>query len=1507
MSEYSINDIRNQKIFNDSENIDNGGFFPLGKNTLWHGGIHLPYNNDAVRPLIAGDIVSYRLDKSELQCDFPHKITTAFYESKEASFYITVDKEKFLFKDCYEKKWNGYTLKEKYKNKKFTFGSGNYLLLKKSIEVEKNSTLVFYTLYMHLLPVERYLLENGNCIYVSTNNTQKKNNKNQIENSLIQNTESIPFYIRWKCEVSAKFENMVYVLNTGSKQIPPYYSVELNQPDFFKKDFSLNENTLLNLKHGKFEFKTKYKNITLNGDIKLKTKKDKIYLLKSISDLNSYKPPVFTINKDLIYTYKENEQEESKFRKVELNEKHDGYKEKQDSRKIYNSGFVPKENISENEKNKKKFVNKSCYLRYPDLSITPPDDVFIINQDGEKNEIWVNKKYALYPQVENEVEIFLPTETVVFNIIKRDENDNSFLKVKITEMCIFVSEDDLEQDTNDSNKYKVKEKLNHPIYIVDDKEQKFKNQLRFSFEQDETVTNEKRKDMKRLIFGEKGEFLLNKVFSASSENVKDYTEVNIDKIKYRRIIYHSESSFWIREDAFENRLTLSKEKLNDILSYENKTIKTKLDWGKIQYKKDYDNYLSLKIYEHPFESVEYFFYTQNKNLPIIKKDFSALRNFKYSKAADLEKLGVKLYCMKTSNFIYKDTPIEIFDISNTSYEKELKLKYIDTWEELSKTEQSALVQIRSVDEGLFLINEDDLQISKSKSGYVNEVQKETDSFILIKKNFVKCSSNNKESAEELVGFDYIMNLELKAPPKKNNNIIEFQTTKGTEYLYCTESNIDDFLLMTNFFDETIIKDYTATPSDCIGLAGNFLTGQKFIHLGLFTNVKIKDLKFIYFLINSNLSFKKATLHPRGNESKKTLILPTFETTFEILNPSPKKISIDYQGPLCVRLVSMCIYIHREDFYDKSKYKVSRFKEMIEENYVAKKEFKHPIYIYDKANKIYLDNSGTTSKDFKVLKDDFFKNGTFILDKQLEPSNSEKMKGPYQDPTNQDYYRFRVNNPAGPIYYIYPNEIANEINAQKKYKKGDLSMGYIDDDCKNFIIDNRTGNVIKITVSDNIDYTTLEDISISDDEVDFPVFKRNLGIETVYTIPANFNEYKRWGAEIQITEEKLYKFPLEKKVDDTVQTVEVYVKKDELDKKARRDKLELEDFFNVQVADNKEDLKCDIQKDIIKKLNEKKTQNAEEIKDIEQIYKEPEKYKSVREELHRMVCKFPFEWDKEFYDTSKYSYISDLSKNIMDAADIREKLNSIEGLKNEKCFYHFNPAYFLGKLDEWGLLEFNPYMVVTETLKTSANNIKIISNPGFVPYEEKYTRTDGYSTYISQKFNEKVSGNYYHEGVDIPVEWKEGIPIKALINGQVVYSNDQTDWSYGRFIVIKASNKYHGYNIYYLLAHLDRNKNIAKTTSFVFPGLTVGYVGNTGHCKSGDIDMNGPGYDKQRATGMGRHLHLEVFKTKSENFEESFVTDISKIKKDKKVEVKYENAPIVNPFNFDEPYIKGKQE
>lgn len=1489
MSGYSINDI--EKIFLFSEDPNNGGFFPLGKNSLWHGGIHLPYyvSNDTVEPLVSGKIISYRLDKSELLCAFPEKLSPSILE--EYNIKTKVDNEEITLKACYD----GKKIKDKYRNKKFTIGSGNYILLKKDIKLNDDSTLVFYMLYMHLLPVEKYLLENKDCVY-----KKKADEKKQIIFSNINKDLKTPFYIKWKCEVLEKFSHDVYMLKVGEKQIPPHYSVELNQPDFFKKDFSLNENTLLNLKHGDFEFETKFKNLTLRGDVQLKTEKDKIYLLKSISDLNSYKPPVFTTNQKLIYTYQENNQENSKFRKVKLNLAHNGNKETQDSRKIYHSGFVPKENISENDKDKKKFVNKSCYLRYPDLTITPPDDLFIINQDGEKNEIWVNKKYALYPQGANETEIFLPSETVVLTITDKDKNDNSFLQVKITEMCIFVSEDDLEQDTNDSNKYKVKEKpndpkkLNHPIYIVDDKKQKFKNQLRFSFEQDETVTNEKRKAMKRLIFGEKGEFLLNKVFSASSENVEEYTEENIEEIKYRRLVYHSDAAFWIREDAFGKRLELTGEKLDTVLNYENNTIKTKLKWGKIKNKGDYDDYLSLKIYEHPFEPMEYYFYTQNKDLPVIKRDFSALKDIKYSKSSDLEKLGVKIYCMKTSQFLFKGTNVEMFDIANISYEKDLKLKYIDTWEELSKGDVSAIVQLPSIDEGLFFINEDDLEISKSKSGAVIEVQEKTDDFELIKNCFIKCLSKNIEGAESIMTYEDIKNLDLVTCPDISNNFIELQTKEETIHLYCSENQVEDNLLVSNSFNDSDWKEHEVLPSDCLGFPGKFLNQKDFIHLSLFSKEKISELKFRYFLLKNNLGYKTATLHKREEVNIKKIYLPTNEVCFKILN----KISENYTGPLCVKLISMYVYIHKDDFHLKEP--TYWFEEKWRE-YFANEKFKHPIYLYDKANKIDFNDSKNTIEKLKNLCTDFFDNGSVIYNKKLQKIHVTKNL--YPDPDNQNYFKFKITNQNGPIYYIYKNEVDEDITSQKK-NTGTNTKWEITNDCKYLKI-YHTKNLLWIRVSDNIDYTTLEDISLSDDEVDFPVFKRSFVSETVYTIPPYFNEYKRWGAEIPITEENLYKFSLEKKVNNTIQTVQVYVKKGEVYESAN---LKLEDFFNVQTTDDSKDLKCDIQKDIIEKLNAQKDQGLENIKRIEQIYTGTDEYKSAREELRRMVCKFPFEWNKEFYDPNKYKYMTDIAKNIMDSADISARINSIEELKDEKFFYHFNPAYFLKKLDEWGLFEFNPYMVVADTLKTSVtNNIKIISNPGFVPYEEKYKTTDGYSTNISQEFNKKGSGDYYHEGVDIPVKWKEGIPIKALINGQVVYSNDQSDWTYGRFIVIRANNKYQGFNIYYLLAHLDRNKEIVKVPTYVFPGMTVGYVGNTGHCTSGDIDMNGPGYDKQRATGRGRHLHLEVFKTKSEDFESSFITDISKKNKDKKVEVKYRDAPIVNPFNFEEPYKLGKQE
>ena len=1340
MSEYSIDSIKNETIFSKSESANNGGFFPIGKNSLWHGGIHLPYDNlnAAVMPLISGEIISYRLDRTELQAFLPEKLSLSILN--EYNFKTKVENELVTLKDCYEYKTGLFSshifkIKEKYRNKKFTIGSGNYILLKNKIELEQNNIIEFYTLYMHLLPVEKYLLESKDCVYKIKTDEQQTNVNNIIKKELKN-----PFYIKWKCKVINSLKNNVYALKIEEKKIPPYYSVNLVQEDYFKSSFSLNKNSKLNVMHENFKFETKYKNLVLNGSIELKSKKDKIYLLKSISDFASYKPPLFTTNKGLIYTYQEHDQENSKFRKVELRQKHNGNKEIQDSRKIYHSGFVPTKNISEDEKNKKKYINKSCYLRYPDLSINPPKDLFIINQ--EKDKIWVNSKYSLYSQGANEAEIFLPTSTVVLNILKRDDNDNSFLQVKIAEMCLFVSEEDLEQDKEDSNKYKVKEKLSHPIYIVDDKAKSFKNELRFSFEQDESITNGKLRTMKRIVFGEKGEHLLNKTLIALSDNNSEYTEENIDKIKYRRLVYHSDTSFWVQEEAFESRVKLSGEKLSDIIGKD--TIKTKLDWKKVKNIKD----LSLKIYEQPFDPIEYFFYTRNKKLQIIKMDFSKLKTENLSKNSDLEKINVKLYCMKTSQFLHEGTSIEIFDINKIDYEKKLKLKYINTWEELSDSDYTSIVQVSSIDEGFFYINEDDVSIFTSKNGYIKPKTEDTgEDYTCIENCFIKCSSKNKETADGLITYEDISKLELTTYPNIDSNFIELQTQGKSIYLYCPVEAIGNNLELSNFFDNRDLKGNTLLPSDCLGFVGNFLKSRNFIHLSLFTKEKISRLNFNYFFLKENLCYKIGILQRRQEADIKKLYLPTNEISFDILNKN--KITKDYTGPLCVRLTSMYVYIHRDDFHMKEP------ESLLEEKlynywreYWTNEKFKYPIYLYDKKNKIDFNDTNNTIEKLKNICIDFFDNGTVMYNKKLQKINVRTGENLFSDldKTSPEYFRFKIKNPNGPIYYIYKNEVCEDIIRQSKNSQ---TFCKITDDCKYFKIINKTENLLELKVSDKIDYMTFENININKNDISFPIFKRQLEYQAVYTQPTPN----------KISEEYYYKIPLTK-LDKT--SVEVYVKKEEVDKKARRNKLKLEDFFNVQVADNNEDLRCDIQKDIIEKLNAQKDEGLEIIKKIEQVYTGTDKYKAAREELRRMACKFPFEWDKEFYNPNKYSYMTDIAKNVMDAADIREKLNSIEELKDEKCFYHFNPAYFMGKLDEWGLLEFNPYegekyeyewkyYDVNRTTYPKTQFVK--SNPGFAPLSINGAGVKAFGKLFAHPnglFREKYSGNsgpYGHEGLD----------------------------------------------------------------------------------------------------------------------------------------------------------------
>ncbi|MDI3291312.1 hypothetical protein [Polyangium sp. 15x6] len=88
-----------------------GGFFPIGANNFWHGGIHLDAASDAVQAIADGDIVAYRINKKAL-----------------------------------EVKLAGETMRY----------SNGFVLVRHERYTPKGAKLEFFSLAMHLLPFEEY-------------------------------------------------------------------------------------------------------------------------------------------------------------------------------------------------------------------------------------------------------------------------------------------------------------------------------------------------------------------------------------------------------------------------------------------------------------------------------------------------------------------------------------------------------------------------------------------------------------------------------------------------------------------------------------------------------------------------------------------------------------------------------------------------------------------------------------------------------------------------------------------------------------------------------------------------------------------------------------------------------------------------------------------------------------------------------------------------------------------------------------------------------------------------------------------------------------------------------------------------------------------------------------------------------------------------------------------------------------------------------------------------------
>lgn len=286
------------------------------------------------------------------------------------------------------------------------------------------------------------------------------------------------------------------------------------------------------------------------------------------------------------------------------------------------------------------------------------------------------------------------------------------------------------------------------------------------------------------------------------------------------------------------------------------------------------------------------------------------------------------------------------------------------------------------------------------------------------------------------------------------------------------------------------------------------------------------------------------------------------------------------------------------------------------------------------------------------------------------------------------------------------------------------------------------------------------------------------------------------------------------------------------------------------------------------------------------------YELLSHYLKRTISKHPLEWD--FAKIKEDRVCESRGKppvNEKECCDIAAGLKTADPkIFGKNSFYFVCAPYFYNKMDGLGLLEFNPYEKYNVVVPFPMKN-----NPGFMP--EGTTKES-----FTQNFNAFVNDNYSHEGVDIAVLKAK---IISGIYGKVIVEGDRGNYSYGCFIVIQADKLYEDKNRYFLLGHLDRDREHKKENDYVSPGEIVGYVGNTGHCVSGDSNIEGNENLELRAEGRGAHLHLQMFLTNADF--KKFINDMNfnglKNKQSKTPQFVCRNSNIVNPFDYKETYEK----
>jgi predicted chitinase len=121
------------------------GFYPLGANQFWHGGIHFVTNE----PLVAigdGELVAYRMNKTAKECEITAMGALAHHTAH--GFDLVDPRELAVLREESLLSLSG--------PQRSTHYSSGFVLVRHTYRTPRGTEIVFHALYMHLLPLACY-------------------------------------------------------------------------------------------------------------------------------------------------------------------------------------------------------------------------------------------------------------------------------------------------------------------------------------------------------------------------------------------------------------------------------------------------------------------------------------------------------------------------------------------------------------------------------------------------------------------------------------------------------------------------------------------------------------------------------------------------------------------------------------------------------------------------------------------------------------------------------------------------------------------------------------------------------------------------------------------------------------------------------------------------------------------------------------------------------------------------------------------------------------------------------------------------------------------------------------------------------------------------------------------------------------------------------------------------------------------------------------------------------